>query len=245
MQDVLGSSLSVPLPYSSAWSQKERPGSLRDVPWMLDTCPWPLEEQGKWLARIDGLEVIGGFRGSSKKMKVGFLNNVSKICEENLEHAISNSETIPSCIIIHDNLDPIAISDAINVQNFEKVTNVNIQMEVSEGAKYALTLEDGEIASGDLCAIPASSLNNRVMTVTDNWEEDGKFMEDDYPNVCKSPSKTADIFYSADRPGRCPNRPGRYVQKITWSKSGQILEQNSTDRPRTIQIVLDDPGADF
>ncbi|PKU66970.1 hypothetical protein MA16_Dca019071 [Dendrobium catenatum] len=115
--------------------------------------------------------------------EVVHLNNVSNSCEENMDHVMPNSKNVPSCITNPNNADPIAImnSNTFNGQDFGKNTNVDNQMVVSDGAKYVLTLEDGEIAAGDLCPIPATSLKECAMNVTDNWEEDSSFMQDDCP----------------------------------------------------------------
>ncbi|KAI0511101.1 hypothetical protein KFK09_011723 [Dendrobium nobile] len=125
------------------------------------------------------------------------LVNVSIGEEILVDHAATISKTITTCITDQNNLDPNVImnSDSINVQDSRKDTTMTIPMEVNEGAKCGLSLEEGEIAYRELISVPIYLLDDRTKNVTDNWEEDGRFMEDDSPNACKSPSKS---HYNSD-----------------------------------------------
>ncbi|PKU62989.1 DNA-directed RNA polymerase subunit beta [Dendrobium catenatum] len=108
------------------------------------------------------------------------LVNVSNGGEEILvDHAATISENITIYIPVQNNLEPNVImnSDSINVQDSGKDTIVTIPMEVNKGTMCGLSLEEGEIASGELISVLIYLL------------EDGRFMEDDSPNACKSPSK--------------------------------------------------------
>ncbi|PKU64676.1 hypothetical protein MA16_Dca014530 [Dendrobium catenatum] len=64
-----------------------------------------------------------------------------------------------------------------------KDTNVVDHLVGPEGEMMNVALEDGEFVSSGHHLLPSSCVKKLVVVAIDNWEEDGKFMEDDNPEL--------------------------------------------------------------
>ncbi|PKU85202.1 hypothetical protein MA16_Dca018252 [Dendrobium catenatum] len=69
-----------------------------------------------------------------------------------------------------------------------KVTNVDDQLVDIEGESNDMNLEDGEFISTDYHLLYSSCIKDPIMKAIDNWEDDGSFMEDDFPNLRRGQS---------------------------------------------------------